>query len=108
MKKINSRFSILDIFNFLLHIREGIIFSLLFFIFIFQEKFLNMFGAKHSLFEFLRILSTKCSPNIFSSEHVQCLLNQLCSSTSVNTQLKAPSIKLLLVRIDVVKHAGIL
>ncbi|EFH65409.1 binding protein [Arabidopsis lyrata subsp. lyrata] len=68
---------------------------------IIKEKFLNMFGAKHSLFEFLRILSTKCSPNIFSSEHVQCLLNQLCGSTSVNTQLKAPSIKLLLVILNI-------
>lgn len=85
-----------------------IIFSLLLFIFIFQEKFLKTIGAKHSLFEFLRILSTKCSPNIFSSEHVQCLLDQLCGSTLVNMQLKAPSIKLLLVRKDVAKHAGIL
>jgi len=66
-----------------------------------------MIGVKHSLFEFLRILSTKCSPSIFSSEHVQCLLNQLCGSTSANTQLKAPSIKLLLVRKDVAKHASI-
>ncbi|OAP12779.1 hypothetical protein AXX17_AT1G72170 [Arabidopsis thaliana] len=64
---------------------------------IIKEKFLKMIGVKHSLFEFLRILSTKCSPSIFSSEHVQCLLNQLCGSTSANTQLKAPSIKLLLV-----------
>ncbi|XP_019093838.1 PREDICTED: sister chromatid cohesion protein PDS5 homolog A-like isoform X1 [Camelina sativa] len=64
---------------------------------IIKEKFLKTIGAKHSLFEFLRILSTKCSPNIFSSEHVQCLLNQLCGSTSVNTQLEAASIKLLLV-----------
>ncbi|XP_024010664.1 sister chromatid cohesion protein PDS5 homolog A isoform X1 [Eutrema salsugineum] len=64
---------------------------------IIREKFLETIGAKHHLFDFLRILSTKCSPNIFSSEHVQYLLNQLCSNTSVNTQLKAPSIKLLLV-----------
>ncbi|CAH2067746.1 unnamed protein product, partial [Thlaspi arvense] len=62
-----------------------------------REKFLETIGAKHHLFDFLRILSTKCSPTIFSSEHVQYLLNQLCSSTSVNTQSKAPSIKLLLV-----------
>ncbi|XP_023643713.1 sister chromatid cohesion protein PDS5 homolog A isoform X2 [Capsella rubella] len=64
---------------------------------IIKEKFLKTIGPKHSLSQFLRILSTKCSPNIFSSEHVQCLLNQLCGSTSVNTQLKAASIRLLLV-----------
>ncbi|KFK42149.1 hypothetical protein AALP_AA2G217700 [Arabis alpina] len=62
-----------------------------------REKFLKTIGAKHHLFEFLRVLSTKCSPTIFSSEHVQYLLNELCSSTFVNTQFKAPTIKLLLV-----------
>ncbi|CAA7013408.1 unnamed protein product [Microthlaspi erraticum] len=62
-----------------------------------REKFLKTIGSKHHLFEFLRTLTTKCSPSIFSSEHVQYLLNQLCGSTSVTAQLKAPSIKLLLV-----------
>lgn len=98
---------ILDIFNFT-SIRELIIFSLLFFISIFQEKFLKTIGTKHHLFEFLRVLSTKCSPTIFSSEDVQYLLNELCSSSSVNTQLKAPSIKLLLVRSYIGRHTGTL
>ncbi|CAN8234143.1 unnamed protein product [Cochlearia groenlandica] len=62
-----------------------------------RENLLKTVGAKHQLYDFLCILSTKCSPTIFSSEHVQYLLNHLCSRTSVNTQLKAPSIKLLLV-----------
>lgn len=83
-------------------------FSHFFFFLVFQEKFLKTIGSKHHLFEFLRILTTKCSPSIFSSEHVQYLLNQLCGSISVNAQLKAPSIKLLLVRIYVGEHAGIL
>lgn len=73
----------------------------------FQEKFLERIGANHQLFDFLRILSTKCAPTIFSSEHVRYLMDQLSSSTS-DTQLKAPFIKLLLVRTNVEKHAGIL
>ncbi|KAH0855438.1 hypothetical protein HID58_008011 [Brassica napus] len=61
-----------------------------------REKFLERIGANHQLFDFLRILSTKCAPTIFSSEHVRYLMDQLSSSTS-DTQLKAPFIKLLLV-----------
>ncbi|KAL0678740.1 hypothetical protein Bca4012_006721 [Brassica carinata] len=61
------------------------------------EKFLERIGANHQLFDFLRILSTKCAPTIFSSEHVRYLLEQLSSSTSADTQLKASFIKLLLV-----------
>ncbi|KAL0878226.1 hypothetical protein Bca101_027932 [Brassica carinata] len=62
-----------------------------------REKFLETIGANHQLFDFLRILSTKCAPTIFSSEHVLYLLDQLSSSTSADRQLKAPFIKLLLV-----------
>ncbi|XP_018468888.1 sister chromatid cohesion protein PDS5 homolog B isoform X2 [Raphanus sativus] len=62
-----------------------------------REKFLERIGANHQLFDFLRILSTKCAPTIFSSEHVRYLLDQLSSGTSADTQLKAPFIKLLLV-----------
>lgn len=62
-----------------------------------REKFLERIGANHQLFDFLRILSTKCAPTIFSSEHVRYLLEQLSSSTSADTQLKASFIKLLLV-----------
>ncbi|CAH8358562.1 unnamed protein product [Eruca vesicaria subsp. sativa] len=62
-----------------------------------REKFLETIGANHQLFDFLRILSTKGAPTIFSSEHVRYLLDQLSSSTSTDTQLKAPFVKLLLV-----------
>ncbi|KAF3547726.1 hypothetical protein DY000_02008717 [Brassica cretica] len=61
-----------------------------------REKFLERIGANHQLFDFLRILSTKCAPTIFSSEHVRYLLEQLSNSTSADTQLKASFIKLLL------------
>ncbi|KAF3505646.1 hypothetical protein F2Q69_00008101 [Brassica cretica] len=61
-----------------------------------REKFLERIGANHQLFHFLRILSTKCAPTIFSSEHVRYLLEQLSNSTSADTQLKASFIKLLL------------
>ncbi|KAJ0231686.1 ARM repeat superfamily protein [Hirschfeldia incana] len=62
-----------------------------------REKFIETIGANHQLFDFLRILSTKCAPTIFSSEHVRYLLDQLSSRTFADTQLKAPFIKLLLV-----------
>ncbi|KAH0854623.1 hypothetical protein HID58_057839 [Brassica napus] len=50
------------------------------------RKFLERIGANHQLFDFLRILSTKCAPTNCS----------LFSSTSADTQLKASFIKLLL------------
>lgn len=57
-----------------------------------------MIGEKHQNFEFLRTLSSKCSYNIFSSEHVRCILYDVSSKSPVNKHLEAASVRLLLVR----------
>ncbi|XP_010521251.1 PREDICTED: sister chromatid cohesion protein PDS5 homolog A isoform X2 [Tarenaya hassleriana] len=64
---------------------------------IIRDNFLRTIADKHPLHEFLHILCTKCSSSIFSSEHVQYLLNQLCCFSSGNMHLKDSSMKLLLV-----------
>lgn len=64
----------------------------------FQDKFLNIIGEKHQNFEFLHTLSSKCSYNIFSSEHVRCILDILSSNTLGNKHLEASCVRLLLVR----------
>lgn len=58
-----------------------------------------MIGDKHPCFEFLQLLSSKCSFNVFSSEHVRCILDQLSGNISGYGNLEASSTKLLLVRI---------
>lgn len=67
-------------------------------LFLFQDKFLKMIGDKHPHLEFLRSLSSKCMCNIFSSEHVKCILDQLYTNSLGNKYIDASSIKLLLVR----------
>ncbi|MCL7026648.1 hypothetical protein MKW94_016571, partial [Papaver nudicaule] len=42
-----------------------------------RDTFLKRVGHKHPLYEFLRILSAKCSFNLFGSEHVFCILSDL-------------------------------
>ncbi|KAJ6391648.1 hypothetical protein OIU77_025591 [Salix suchowensis] len=64
-----------------------------------RDKFLKMIGDKHPHFEFLQLLSSKCSFNIFSSEHVQYILDHI-SSSGFEQHLKA-SAKLLLAIISV-------
>lgn len=63
-----------------------------------QDKFLNMIGDKHQNFEFLRTLSLKCSHNIFSSEHVSCILNHISRNSYRNKDLEASSVRLLQVQ----------
>lgn len=61
-----------------------------------RDKFLKMIGDKHPHLEFLRSLSSKCMCNIFSSEHVKCILDQLYTNSLGNKYIDASSIKLLL------------
>ncbi|RZC54499.1 hypothetical protein C5167_013360 [Papaver somniferum] len=42
-----------------------------------RDTFLKRVGNKHPLYEFLRILSAKCSHNLFGSEHIFCILSDL-------------------------------
>lgn len=55
-------------------------------------------GDRHPHFGFLQLLSRKCLFSIFSSEHVQCILDQLLSDKLGNKNLEDSSLKLLLVR----------
>ncbi|XP_043809611.1 sister chromatid cohesion protein PDS5 homolog A isoform X1 [Manihot esculenta] len=66
-----------------------------------RDKFLKMIGDKHPCFEFLQLLSSKCSFNVFSSEHVRCILDQLSGNISGYGNLEASSTKLLLVIINI-------
>lgn len=69
----------------------------------FQDKFLKVIGDKHPHFEFLQLLSSKCSFNIFDSEHVCCILSLISTSGLGSNNLEAFSIELLLVR-TIVSH----
>ncbi|KAM1013870.1 hypothetical protein FF1_043727 [Malus domestica] len=63
-----------------------------------RDKFLNMIGGIHQNFEFLQTLASKCSYNIFSAEHVRCILDDLSSNSPGKRHLEAASVRLLLVR----------
>lgn len=57
-----------------------------------------MIGERHPHFEFLQSLSKKCLFNIFSSEHVRCILEHISSNRVGNKHLEVSSFDLLLVR----------
>ncbi|KAK1357103.1 hypothetical protein POM88_050359 [Heracleum sosnowskyi] len=61
-----------------------------------KEKLVRDFGDQDSNSEFLQLLLKKCFFNIFGSEHVSCILNQLSSDLSGNETFKDSSMKLLL------------
>ncbi|EXB44382.1 hypothetical protein L484_020194 [Morus notabilis] len=61
-----------------------------------RGKLLNIIGDKHQNFKFLQTLSLKCSYNVFNSEHVHCILDNLSSSSFGNKQFKDSSVNLLL------------
>ncbi|XP_017981381.1 PREDICTED: sister chromatid cohesion protein PDS5 homolog A isoform X2 [Theobroma cacao] len=65
-----------------------------------RDKFLKVIGDKHPHFEFLQLLSSKCSFNIFDSEHVCCILSLISTSGLGSNNLEAFSIELLLVIIS--------
>lgn len=63
-----------------------------------QDKFLKLIGDRHPNIEFFQSLSLKCMFNIFSSEHVRCILDNLSAKRLQKKGLEASSIDLLLVR----------
>ncbi|OMO55532.1 Armadillo-like helical [Corchorus olitorius] len=65
-----------------------------------QDEFLKGIGDKDPLFKFLQLLSSKCSFNIFDSEHVCCILNLISTNGLGNKNFEAFSIELLLVIIS--------
>ncbi|XP_027091600.1 sister chromatid cohesion protein PDS5 homolog B isoform X1 [Coffea arabica] len=53
-----------------------------------RDNLLRKIGDQSPLFDFLRLLSSKCSLNIFSSRHVSCILDHLTFDKSIrNTKL---------------------
>lgn len=63
-----------------------------------KENLVKDFGEQHLNSEFLQLLLKKCFFNIFGSEHVSCILNQLTGEIFGDQILKDSSMKLLLVR----------
>ncbi|XP_059435125.1 sister chromatid cohesion protein PDS5 homolog B isoform X2 [Corylus avellana] len=66
-----------------------------------RDKFLKTMGGRDPQYEFLCSLSSKCSYNIFGSEHIQCILDYLSSNRSGNKLLEASSANLLLAIISI-------
>ncbi|XP_075648967.1 sister chromatid cohesion protein PDS5 homolog B isoform X1 [Castanea sativa] len=66
-----------------------------------RDKFLKTVGDRHPHFEFLSSLSSKCSHNIFGSEHIQCILEHLSGDRYGTKLLEASSAKLLLAIISI-------
>lgn len=65
-----------------------------------KDDLLKKIKDQNPHFEFLQLLFTKCSLNIFSSQHIGCLLDYLCSEELGNKQLEDSSLQLLLSIID--------
>ncbi|KAK7385197.1 hypothetical protein VNO78_30910 [Psophocarpus tetragonolobus] len=63
---------------------------------IMKDKHLTMNGDINPNYEFLRPLLSKCSSNIFSSEHAKCILDYLSNIEDKNKDLEDSSANLLL------------
>ncbi|KAG6608062.1 Sister chromatid cohesion protein PDS5-like A-B, partial [Cucurbita argyrosperma subsp. sororia] len=66
-----------------------------------RDKLLRMIGSKHPHFEILKSLSSKCSYNLFSTEHVRFVLDCILSNRLANKHLEASAGKLLLAIIGI-------
>lgn len=66
-----------------------------------RDKFLKLIGDRHPNIEFFQSLSLKCMFNIFSSEHVRCILDNLSAKRLQKKGLEASSIDLLLAIISI-------
>lgn len=67
---------------------------------IIRDNFLRNIKDMHSNFEFLQSLVTKCSFNIFSSDHVSCILYHLSEGNFREANLKNACVTLLLIIVD--------
>ncbi|CAO2834529.1 unnamed protein product [Amaranthus hypochondriacus] len=66
-----------------------------------RDKFLKDIGNKNPLFEFLELLSLKCSNNIFCSDDVRYILNNISGNRCRDNHQKESSFNLLL---DIIKN----
>ncbi|XP_021759751.1 sister chromatid cohesion protein PDS5 homolog A-like isoform X2 [Chenopodium quinoa] len=60
-----------------------------------RENFLKSIGDKHPLFEFLELLSLKCSNNIFCAEHVRYILDHVSGNRCRDKHQKESAFNLL-------------
>ncbi|KAJ8762889.1 hypothetical protein K2173_023018 [Erythroxylum novogranatense] len=65
------------------------------------DNFLQIIGDKHPHLEFLQLLSTKCSFNVFSPEHIQCILNHISKEGLWNDHTETSSANLLMAIINI-------
>ncbi|KAK9758406.1 hypothetical protein RND81_01G227500 [Saponaria officinalis] len=70
-----------------------------------RDKYIKNIGDKHCLFEFLDLLSLKCSNNIFSSEHIRHILDHVSSCRCKGNHIEESSFSLLS---DAVRHFPLL
>ncbi|MED6211114.1 hypothetical protein PIB30_070449 [Stylosanthes scabra] len=63
-----------------------------------KDVLLGLIGDKHPYYEFLLSVFSRCSNNIFSSEHVQYILYYLLNNQNGNNHLEDSSMNLLLPR----------
>ncbi|KAJ9566794.1 hypothetical protein OSB04_002760 [Centaurea solstitialis] len=67
---------------------------------IIKDNFLTKTKDMHSISEFLKSLVTKCSFNIFSSDHVSCILSLLSEGNFREANFKKACVTLLLIIVD--------
>ncbi|XP_047149339.1 sister chromatid cohesion protein PDS5 homolog B isoform X3 [Vigna umbellata] len=63
-----------------------------------KDKHLAMIGGSNPTYEFLRPLFSKCSSNIFSSEHVRCILDYLTNNENRTLEDSSANFLLAIVR----------
>ncbi|KAL4583130.1 hypothetical protein LXL04_007694 [Taraxacum kok-saghyz] len=68
---------------------------------IIRDKFLIKIKDMQLDFEFLQSLTAKCSSNIFSSDHVSCLLDQISEENFQDAKLKKACVSLLVTIVNV-------
>ncbi|XP_024962740.1 sister chromatid cohesion protein PDS5 homolog A isoform X3 [Cynara cardunculus var. scolymus] len=67
---------------------------------IIKDNFLRKIKDMHSIFEFLQSLVTQCSFNIFSADHVSCILYHLSKGNFREANLKNACVTLLMIIVD--------
>ncbi|KAJ0629705.1 putative sister chromatid cohesion protein Pds5 [Helianthus annuus] len=67
---------------------------------IIRDNFVKKIKDLHTDFEFLQLLATKCSFNLFSSDHVRCILDNLSENKFGQATLKKACVALLMIIVN--------
>ncbi|KAF5780412.1 putative sister chromatid cohesion protein Pds5 [Helianthus annuus] len=67
---------------------------------IIRDNFVKKIKDLHTDFEFLQLLATKCSFNLFSSDHVRCILDNLSENKFGQANLKKACVALLMIIVN--------